>query len=282
MGREADVILSLGCKFSFVMGYGAEPAWNDSQKLIQVDIDPGMIGRNKPVTLGIVGDCKSFLTQILDEVKHTERIKTREWLDKLVKSKQQNETALKKSAQNDNIPITPDRMVKEVLEFIDEDAILIIDGGNISGSTYRQLHLYKDRKPLSTLQAIGMGHLGTSVPYGIGVKLAKPEKQVVSISGDGSFMINIQDLETAVRLGLKNLIYIVANNNAWGMIKSVQQFYFKKHYIDVDIPEFDFGKCAEGFGCYGETVSDPNEIKNALERAKNSNKPAVIDIKIKF
>ena len=282
IGREADVILSLGCKFSFVMGYGAEPAWNDSQKLIQVDIDPGMIGRNKPVTLGIVGDCKSFLTQILDEVKHTERIKAREWLDKLIKSKQQNETALKKSAQNDNIPITPDRMVKEVLEFIDEDAILIIDGGNISGSTYRQLHLYKDRKPLSTLQAIGMGHLGTSVPYGIGVKLAKPEKQVVSISGDGSFMINIQDLETAVRLGLKNLIYIVGNNNAWGMIKSVQQFYFKKHYIDVDIPEFDFGKCAEGFGCYGETVSDPNEIKNALERAKNSNKPAVIDIKIKF
>jgi len=282
MGREADVILSLGCKFSFVMGYGAEPAWNDSQKLIQVDIDPGMIGRNKPVTLGIVGDCKSFLTQILDEVKHTERIKTREWLDKLVKSKQQNETALKKSAQNDNIPITPDRMVKEVLEFIDEDAILIIDGGNISGSTYRQLHLYKDRKPLSTLQAIGMGHLGTSVPYGIGVKLAKPEKQVVSISGDGSFMINIQDLETAVRLGLKNLIYIVANNNAWGMIKSVQQFYFKQHYIDTDIPEFDYGKCAEGFGCYGESVSDPSEIKNALERAKNSNKPAVIDIKIKF
>jgi thiamine pyrophosphate-dependent acetolactate synthase large subunit-like protein len=83
-------------------------------------------------------------------------------------------------------------------------------------------------------------------------------------------------------LGLKNLIYIVANNNAWGMIKSVQQFYFKQHYIDTDIPEFDYGKCAEGFGCYGESISDPSEIKNALERAKNSNKPAVIDIKIKF
>jgi acetolactate synthase-1/2/3 large subunit len=282
LASETDVILSLGCKFSFVMRYGAKPVWKDSQKLIQVDIDPGMIGRNKPVTLGIVGDCKSFLTQILDEAKHTERIESRDWLNKLNESKKQREAEIKKVASNDAIPMAPERMVKEVLEFIDEDAILIIDGGNISGSAYGQLHLYKDRKPLSTLQAIGMGHLGTSVPYGIGVKLAKPDKQVVSISGDGSFMINIQDLETAVRLGLKNLIYIVGNNSAWGMIKSVQQFYFKQQYIDVDIPDFDYGKCAEGFGCYGESVSDPAEIKNALERAKNSNKPAVIDIKIKF
>ncbi|MFX1345225.1 MAG: thiamine pyrophosphate-binding protein [Promethearchaeota archaeon] len=281
MGREADVVLSLGNKFSFVMRHGAEPAWNDSQTLIQVDIDPGMIGRNKPVTIGIVADCKSFLTQILQEVKHLERIESREWLEKLIQSKNQNEERMKKIASNDSVPITSERMVKEVLEFIDEDAILIIDGGNITGSVFRQLHLYKDRKPLSTLQSTGMGHLGTSVPWGIGAKLAKPEKQVVSISGDGSFMINIQDLETAVRLGLNNLIYVVANNSAWGMIKTVQYFAFSKRFIDVDLPEFDYGKCAESFGCYGESVSNPNEIKNALERAKNSNKPAVIDIKIK-
>jgi len=281
MGSEADVVLSLGNKFSFILGHGAEPLWKDSQTLIQVDIDPSMIGRNKPVTLGIVGDCKSFLTQILEEVKHSKRIEKREWLEKLIKSKNQNDTNRKKTASNDSIPITPERMVKEVLEFIDEDAILIIDGGNIAGSALRQINLYKDRKPLSTLQSTGMGHLGTSVPWGIGAKLAKPEKQVVSISGDGSFMINIQDLETAVRLGFKDLIFVVANNSAWGMIKTGQQFGYQQRYIDVDLPDFDFGKCAEAFGCYGESVSDPNEIKNALERAKNSNKPAVIDVKTK-
>ena len=281
MGSEADVVLSLGNKFSFILGHGAEPLWKDSQTLIQVDIDPSMIGRNKPVTLGIVGDCKSFLTQILEEVKHSKRIEKREWLEKLIKSKNQNDTNRKKTASNDSIPITPERMVKEVLEFIDEDAILIIDGGNIAGSALRQINLYKDRKPLSTLQSTGMGHLGTSVPWGIGAKLAKPEKQVVSISGDGSFMINIQDLETAVRLGFNDLIFVVANNSAWGMIKTGQQFGYQQRYIDVDLPDFDFGKCAEAFGCYGESVSDPNEIKNALERAKNSNKPAVIDVKTK-
>ncbi|MHA1913606.1 MAG: thiamine pyrophosphate-binding protein [Promethearchaeota archaeon] len=282
MASDADVILSLGNKFSFVLGHGEEPPWKDSQKLIQVDIDPGMIGRNKPVTLGIVGDCKLFLTQILEEVKKTKKVEKRDWLEKLVESKKKTEDFIVQAASNDRIPMTAERMVKEVLEFIDEDAIMIIDGGNICIPVYGQLHLYKDRKPLSTLRSVGMGHLGTSVPWGIGVKLAKPEKQVITFSGDGSFMINIQDLETAVRLGLNNLIYIVANNNAWGMIKTDQQSRYDKRFIDVNLPEFDYAKCAESFGCYGEVVTDPNEIKNALERAKNSNKPAVIDMKTNY
>jgi acetolactate synthase-1/2/3 large subunit len=280
--RETDMILALGCKFSFIMALGKEPFWNNSQKMIQVDIDPTIIGRAKPITLGIVSDCKLFLTQMLEEVKRTQRVEKREWLDTLTESVKKNINTLKKKVSKDKTPIVPDRMVKEVLEFMDEDAILVIDGGNIAGSTIAQVNFYKARPPLSTLIAIGMGHLGTSVPYGIGVKLAKPDKQVISISGDGSFMINFQDLETAVRLGLKNLIYVVANNSAWGMIKTAQQFLYKKRYIDTEFSDFDYGKAADGFGCYGEEITDPNEIKPALERAKNSGKPAVIDVKIKY
>jgi acetolactate synthase-1/2/3 large subunit len=138
-----------------------------------------------------------------------------------------------------------------------------------------QIDIHKPRPPLSTLEAVGMGHLGTGIPYGIGAKLAKPDKQVVAITGDGSFMMNIQDLETAVRLGLKNLIYIIANNSAWGMLKSGQKLFVGKRYIDVELPPFDYAKCAEGFGCYGEVVTDPNEIKPAY-----AGKPAVIDVKI--
>ena len=190
-------------------------------------------------------------------------------------------TTLKK-ASKDKVPITPERMIKEVFEFMDEDAIFIGDGGDIIFFTALQLDIHKPRAPLSTLIPVGMGHLGVSVPYGIGAKLAKPDKQVISISGDGSFMINIQDLETAVRLGLKNLIFVIGNNNAWGTIKSGQKLAYKKRYIDVDLPEFDYAKCAEGFGCYGEVVTDPNELKPALERAKISGKPAVIDVKIAF
>jgi acetolactate synthase-1/2/3 large subunit len=262
--------------------HGAEPIWRNSQKLIQVDIDPTMIGRSKPITLGIVGDCKQFLKQILSKAKEKAKVETREWLENLDKIHQQINESVKNRKFKDETPINPHRMIKEVLEFIDDDAILISDGGNISFHAGGHINSYKERKPLSQLGSVGMGHLGTSVPFGIGAKLAHPNKQVVSISGDGSFMFNIQDLETAVRLGLKNLIFVIGNDSAWGMIKASQKYVTKRRYIDTDFPDFDYARCAEGFGCYGEVVTDPNEIRPALERAKASNKPAVIDVKIKF
>lgn len=279
---EADVILALGCKFSYTMGHGAEPFWKDSQKLIHVDIDPSIIGRAKPITLGIVGDCKQFLIQILEEVKKVDKIENREWLNSLAQTRQSTIEKVNKKAMRDKIPILPKRMIKEILENMDDDAILIIDGGDIAAHMVEQVDYYKDRAPLSTLEAIGMGQLGTAIPYGIGAKLAQPDKQAVAVTGDGSFMINIQDLETAVRLGLQNLIYVISNNCAWGMIKSGQKLFMGKRYIDVDLPEFDYAKCAEGFGCYGEVVTDPNELKDAFERAKNAGKPAVLDVKVQF
>lgn len=279
---EADVVLALGCKFSYTMGHGAEPFWKDSQKLIQVDIDPSIIGRAKPITLGIVGDCKQFLMQMLEEIKKSDKIEKREWLNTLAGSRHTNIEKVNKKAMRDKIPIPPKRLIKEILENIDDDAILIIDGGDIAAHMVEQVDYYKDRAPLSTLQAIGMGQLGTAVPYGIGAKLAHPDKQAVAIAGDGSFMINIQDLETAARLDLKNLIYVVANNSAWGMIKSGQKLFMGKRYIDVDLPKFNYAKCAEGFGCYGEVVTDPTELKNAFDRAKNCGKPAVLDVKVQF
>jgi len=277
-----DLILALGTKFSFTLALGKTPAWKDTQKMIHVDIDPSIIGRSKPITLGIVADCKQFLTQILEEVKKTRKVEKREWLESLIVAKQKKKSIYTKKASRDEIPIVPQRLVKEVFEFMDDDAILINDGGDITYYSVEAINMYKERKPLSTLQAIGMGHLGTSIGYGIGAKLGKPDKQVISISGDGSFMINIQDLETAVRLGLKNLIFVIGNNACWGNIKSGQKLAFGERYIDVDLPDCDYGKIAESFGCYGEEVTDPNEINAALERAKNSGKPAVIDVKITY
>ena len=277
-----DLVLALGTKFSFTLAHGKAPVWKDTQKMIHVDIDPSIIGRSKPITLGIVADCKQFLMQILEEVKKTRKVEKREWLETLIVAKQKKKSIYTKKASKDGIPIVPQRLVKEVFEFMDDDAILINDGGDITYFSVEAINMYKERKPLSTLQAIGMGHLGTSIGYGIGAKLGKPDKQVISISGDGSFMINIQDLETAVRLGLKNLIFVVGNNACWGNIKSGQKLAFGERYIDVDLPGCDYGKIAESFGCYGEEVTDPNEINAALERAKNSGKPAVIDVKIKY
>jgi len=279
---NSDVILALGTKFTHILAHGAPPFFNDDQKLIQVDIDSTVIGRAKPVTLGIVGDAKQFLSQTLEKAKEKEKVQNRDWLNECKSMRESYIKKLSKKASRDKKPIIPERLVGDVFKFIDDDAIFVADGGDITCYVVEQMNMHKERMPLSYLQPVGMGMLGVAVPYCIGAKLAAPDKQVISIAGDGSFMINIQDLETAVRLGLKNLIIVVANNNAWGMIKSGQKLFCEKRYLDVDLPEFDYARCAEGFGCYGEVVTDPNEIIPALERAKNSGKPAVLDVKIKF
>jgi acetolactate synthase-1/2/3 large subunit len=281
-GPEADVILNLGCKFTHIMAHGDEPFWNDSQKMIQVDIDPSIIGRAKPISMGIVADCKQFLTQLLNEAKKGKAAEKSEWLEELIKLRETQKASLLKKAVKDKVPIIPQRLVKDFWEFMDEDAIVIIDGGDIACYTLEQIDFHKPRPPLSLLQPVGMGHLGVGIGYGIGAKLAHPDKQVIAMCGDGSFMMNVQDLETATRLGLKNLIFVIANNNAWGMLKSGQKLFCGKRYIDVDFNDFDYAKMAEGFGCYGEVVTEPGEIKPALERAKNSGKTAVLDVKIAF
>jgi acetolactate synthase-1/2/3 large subunit len=279
---DADVVLALGTKFEYTIGHGKEPFWKDTQTLIQVDIDPTIIGRAKPLTLGIISDCKFFMKQILEETKKGKKIDKREWLEEYINVRKSLRESIIKKTSKDKIPIIPQRLVKEILDNIEDDAILILDGGDIICFTMEQIDYYKPRKPLSTLQAVSMGQLGTAVPYGIGAKLAKPDKQVIAIAGDGSFMINVQDLETAVRLGLKNLTYVIANNNAWGMLKSGQKLFCSKRYIDVDLPEFNYAKLADAFGCYSEVVTDPNEIRPALYRARNSGKPAVLDVKIEW
>lgn len=279
---DADVILSLGCRFTYTMGYGIEPFWRNSQRMIQVDIDPGMIGRNKPITLGVVGDCRCFLEQMLQEVERTPRRDEREWLKTLLSMREEHYASIKKETSQNDIPISSRRLVKEIYTFMDEDACLILDGGEIEAYSLEQIDLYQPRHPLATLIPVGMGHLGTTIPYGIGAKLANPDRQVISITGDGAFMFNIQDLETAARLKLRQLVYVIANNSAWGSMKSIQKLSKEQRFIDVEFEPFDFARCAEAFGCYGESVTYPDELQSALKRAMDSNKPAVIDVKIKY
>ncbi|MBA7663080.1 Acetolactate synthase large subunit IlvG [subsurface metagenome] len=124
-----------------------------------------------------------------------------------------------------------------------------------------------------------MGQLGVGIPFAIGAKFAHPDKPIVNISGDGSFLFNVQDLDTAVRYKLP-IITIIGNNSCWGMIKSGQKYNWGKRYYGTEIEGTDYAQIAKGFGCYAETVEDPNEIQPALQRAIDSGLPAVIDVKI--
>lgn len=282
----ADVIISIGCKWDYSLAFGAAPLWSDKQKLIQIDINPDEFGKNREVTVAIEGNCKTVTKQLLQVMEDKlPKEKIEEWSQWNTEQQEYKKKQLKryeKKNNSDKVPILPQRLIKDLLEEIPSDAILIADGGDISVFATEQIDLYKFRPPRSNLASVGMGHLGIGIPFAIGAKLAFPDRLVGVLNGDGSFMFNVQELETAVRYNLPILI-VIANNDSWGMIKSGQQLSMKKRFIDVELPSgINHAKIAEAFGCYGELITEPGEIKPAIKRAIASGKPAVLDVKIAF
>ena len=234
--------------------------------------------------MGIIGDCKAVINQLLYEMeKNLPKNKLTEWAewnDYLQDIRRNQLSANLKILNSKKIPMKPERLVHELFDFIPEDTQIVLDGGDIVVFSYKFIN-HKPRPPRSTFFPISMGHLGVGIPYAISVKMAKPDKLVVCLTGDGSFMFNIQELETAVRLNLP-IIIVIANNCAWGMIKSYQKNSFRKWYCDVDFPPIHYSVIAKGFGCYAEKVEKPEDIRPAIQRAIDSKKPAVIDVDIAF
>ena len=281
---EADVVLSFGCRWDYTTIYGSGPLWNQDQKIIQVDIDPKEIGKNRPAEIAIIGDVKAVINQLLaDMEKDLQKSmisKWSQWNDYLQTAREIDRNIIDKILKSDKIPMKPERMILEILDNVPQDTLIAVDGGDIALFTFGLISNYH-RNPRSTFCSIGMGHLGVGSSFAIAAKLAKPDKPVVCINGDGSFMFNVQELETVVRLGLP-IVICVANNCAWGMLKTYQKNNMKRRYCDVDLPSIDYSQIAKSFGCYGENIEKPEDIKHALKRAFDSGLPSVLNIAIAF
>jgi acetolactate synthase-1/2/3 large subunit len=232
---EADIVLSLGCRWDYTTLYGMGPLWNQDQKIIQVDIDPNEIGKNRPSEIAIIGDIKAVISQLLNnmEINLPKDMITiwSQWNDYLQEAREIDKTIIDKILESDKIPMKPERMIIEILDFVPPDTLISVDGGDIAIFTYGLISNFH-RNPRSTYSSIGMGHLGVGSSFAIAAKLAKKDKLVVCINGDGSFMFNVQELETAVRLNLP-IIICIANNCAWGMLKTYQKNAMKRRYCDV-------------------------------------------------
>ncbi|MFX0103615.1 MAG: thiamine pyrophosphate-binding protein [Candidatus Hodarchaeota archaeon] len=282
--KEADLVMSIGCKWDYSLAFGIPPLWPSKQSMIQIDVDPEEIGKNRPEDVALVGNTDVVLDQLLKEmdtkIGEDKLIEWEKWNNEQQEYKAIQTRKLRKKMDSDKVPILPQRLCNELLEFFPSDSIMIADGGDISVFAEEQFDLHEPHPPRFTIASVGMGHLGAGIPYAIGAQLAFPDKQVGVLVGDGSFLFNIQELETATRLKLPIMVGI-ANNSAWGMIKSTQKLSFKKRYLDTDFPpEIDYARIAEGFGCHAEVVDKPEDIKPALQRAFDSGKTSVIDFKI--
>ncbi len=273
---SADVVLNVGCTMSELDFWGKPTMWGDPsvQKFIYVDIDPSNIGLNREFDLGIVGDAKAVLRQIIERVKkETGPAEPRDFMAAYREMEEQALAGYEEMARSDAKPIHPLRLITETVEFLGRDGILVMDGGNTALWTNIAGRVYH---PRSYLFAEGTGQLGVGIGFAMGAKLTNPDRPVYIIHGDGAFMINCQDIETAVRYKLP-IVDIISNDSAWGMIKGAQHAAFGKRYCGVEFGETRHDLLAQAMGAKGIRVEDPEDIRPALEEAAASDLPTIID-----
>ncbi len=281
MGAQAsaDLVLLVGGRMADLDFWGRPPAWGEvgQQQWIQIDIDPRNIGLNRPVDLALVGDARLTLKALLVEVKKMSEPKTVN--GQYVDAMQIQESWLQsweEGATSQTEPIHPLRLMREARQFYPREAICAVDGGNTPVWAFYQNRIYA---PRSFLWPADSGHLGTGVPYAIAAKLARPELPVYCITGDGAFGFNAMEMETAKRTGAPVQV-IIANDGGWGMVRGGQKAGYGRRYIGADFCDAHYDELAKALGCYGERVTDPQEITPALQRAKDSRLPAVLDVVI--
>ncbi len=267
---ESDLIIAIGMRFSD-RSTGMVSCFAPEAKIIHIDIDPAEIGKNVKADIPVVGDAKLVLQDLIKTLKEMIKGgKTKAWIEKIEKWKKEFTVKM----DYDDVPLKPHRVIKEIMDFLGEDDIVATEVGQCQ----MWAHHYLGRsKPRTFISSGGLGTMGFGFPAAIGAKVARPEAKVIDIAGDGSFLMNIQELATAVENNI-NVVVAVFDNRYLGMVRQWQELFYDRRYSAVDLGNSpDFVKVAEAFGAFGIRVEKPEEIKPALEEAFDSGKPAVID-----
>lgn len=292
LSSKADVVLAIGTRFAdeSTCSYKKGVAWNfgdgvNDTRLIQIDIDPHEIGKNYPTDIGIIGDAKSVLEDMISELNANYRpknYKETEYFKEIQKLREEWKQFLKDWAKPEIEPVMISAALKEIREFLNRDAIIITSSGNVQAQMIQELEFYE---PNTCITAGGFSTMGYTLPATIGAKLGKPEKQVIGLVGDGDFMMTMAELHTAKQLGL-NIVICLFNNSGWIAITDLQRAVlgadrgFATEFLDSkgEIYTPNFSDIAKGFGCWSKRITKSSEIKPALKEAFNQNGPAVIEI----
>jgi thiamine pyrophosphate-dependent acetolactate synthase large subunit-like protein len=265
--KEADVALFIGTRLNFIVGFGLPPRFAEDVKVIQVDISDEEIGRNRPVDVGIIGDAKMVLQQLTKEGRDAfHGRKELAWVDTLRGYEKRATEKSQALLNTDQTPIHPLRLCKEVRDFMDRDAIIVVDGHEILNFARQSI---PTNAPGHRVNAGPNGCMGVAVPFGLGAKVAKPNTQVIVLSGDGSFGMNGMEIDTMIRHNIPAII-VISNNGGWagaGVMTAGRDLGYSR-----------YDKMAEVFGAHGEFVERAQDIRPALERAVKSGKPAVVNV----
>jgi acetolactate synthase-1/2/3 large subunit len=275
--KACDVFVLAGSVLDFRLNFGRSiPA---EAKIIQLDLDNTLIGQNRSADVALVGNLAASFELLLQVMKDESiQLDWAAWRDELRKREEEIEQVFQSQLNSDEVPIDPLRMCREIRDCVDENTILIGDGGDIVAQASKVLPVmaegaWMDPGPLGTL--------GVGMPFALAAQLAHPEKRVLIIYGDGSFGLNGFEFDTAVRFNLP-IVGIVGNDAAWGqMLRPQVQIYGQDRMVATELAYTRYDRVVEALGGHGEYCERPEEIRPALERAFASGKPACVNVKIR-
>ncbi len=273
--KEADVILALGTRLGFNSTFYSYDNLNQQAKIIQIELEPTSLGRYFPIALGIWADAATAAKQLYDALVNSEaRVTAQAWVQAY---KNERVAYLEKrdaEAATDRHPIQPSALYKELRSVLPKNVIVTMDAGTLCLQATDALNYWQ---PPALFTPLDFGLVGFSFACGLGIKLARPERPVVSLMGDGGFGMTLSELSTAVDHGI-NTVTVVMNNQCWGAEKAYQRDFFGERYIGANISSPPFDKVAELYGAAGYRVERVAELGEAVQAALDCGKPAVVDV----
>ena len=272
--RQADVILAAGTRLSQSTTFYDNRFIPADAQIVQIEIDPQELGRNYPVTVGIEGDAKAVLEDLLERMRADEPRPNPQWVSEIEDLAARRADRLNGEGRLSYLPLKPQRVYAELRKVMPRDAIIALDAGLAPNFGQDRLNFYE---PRSLITSLDLGGLGFSFPASLGAKFAAPDRPVVNFNGDGGFLFNAQEFATAVRYNLK-VVTVIMNNSCWGSEKAYQRYAFDERYVGADTNNPRFDRYAELFGGTGFYVERPEDVGDALLEALKTDGPSIIEI----
>ena len=271
--QGADTILMVGARFNWIFHFGQPPRFASDFKLVQIDIDGSEIGSNVAATVGLVGDAKMVLGQLIATLDETPvSYGESPWLSQLTEKSAENAAQIEPMLNSEDSPIGYYRILKEIRDFLPKDAIVVADGASTMDISRQVVPVWYPRHRLDAGVA---GCVGTGVPFAIASQVVHPGKPVICIQGDWAFGFNGMDIETAARFKLPIVWVVFQNAN---IDKWVRTYVEGVEDPNDFTPSLRFDVMMEALGGHGEYVESPEQIRPALERAFSSGKASLINV----
>jgi acetolactate synthase-1/2/3 large subunit len=271
---EAEVVLALGVDWDFRTGYGEK--LGEDALVVQIDADAAKVGWNRPAHIAVVADPSTVVDQLVARADEIRRVETPVWTKEVMSTEEEKAEAARAEAADDSTPVMPQRFARDVASFFGADSIVAVDGGDIVSTVARWLRV---ATPGHVLDPGPFGSLGTGPGYAIAAKVVHPDKMVGVVFGDGGFGFHGMEYDTMIRLGLP-IIGVIGNDGVWGNIKTFHRMAYPDRLVATDLGVRPYHLMVQGLGGYGEFVDEPSEIIPALERARDSGLPALVNVHI--